>query len=138
MELNKCLGCMEDLTEYPCSKCGFDPRQTGNAEYALMPGTILAGKYLVGKVLGQGGFGITYIGWDIPLERKVAVKEYYPSGQVSRSPGTRNLTWYTTEAAERARRDGTQMFLKEARKMVNWNQISEKEYDANGNLISSN
>ena len=117
MELSKCLGCMEDFRGYPCPKCGYDPEKTKNAEYALMPGTILAGKYLVGKVLGQGGFGITYIGWDISLERKVAVKEYYPSGQVSRSPGTRNLTWYTTEAAEQARRDGMQMFLKEARKM---------------------
>ena len=117
MELSKCLGCMEDFRGYPCPKCGYDPEKTKNAEYALTPGTILAGKYLVGKVLGQGGFGITYIGWDIPLERKVAVKEYYPSGQVSRSPGTRNLTWYTTEAAEQARRDGMQMFLKEARKM---------------------
>ena len=86
-------------------------------EYALPLQTILYGKYLVGKVLGQGGFGITYIGWDIALERKVAIKEYYPSGQVSRSPGTRNLTWYTTEAAEQAHRDGIQMFLKEARKM---------------------
>ena len=117
MELSKCLGCMEDFRGYPCPGCGYDPKTTKNAEYALTPGTILAGKYLVGKVLGQGGFGITYIGWDIPLERKVAVKEYYPSGQVSRSPGTRNLTWYTTEAAEQARRDGMQMFLKEARKM---------------------
>ena len=117
MELSKCFGCMEDFRGYPCPKCGYDPEKTKNAEYALTPGTILAGKYLVGKVLGQGGFGITYIGWDIPLERKVAVKEYYPSGQVSRSPGTRNLTWYTTEAAEQARRDGMQMFLKEARKM---------------------
>ena len=117
MELSKCLGCMEDFRGYPCPKCGYDPKTAKNAEYALTPGTILAGKYMVGKVLGQGGFGITYIGWDIPLERKVAVKEYYPSGQVSRSPGTRNLTWYTTEAAEQARRDGMQMFLKEARKM---------------------
>ena len=117
MELSKCLGCMEPFECYPCPRCGYDPEKTKNAEYALTPGTILAGKYLVGKVLGQGGFGITYIGWDIALERKVAIKEYYPSGQVSRSPGTRNLTWYTTEAAEQARRDGMQMFLKEARKM---------------------
>ena len=117
MELSKCLGCMESSAGYPCPKCGYDPEKDKHMEYALPLGTILAGKYLVGKVLGQGGFGITYIGWDIALERKVAIKEYYPSGQVSRSPGTRNLTWYTTEAAEQARQDGMQMFLKEARKM---------------------
>ena len=124
MELNKCLGCMEDLTGYPCSKCGFDPRQTGNAEYALPVETILAGKYLVGKVLGQGGFGITYIGWDLALERKVAIKEYYPSGQVSRQPGTQQLTWYTSESARFAQESGMEMFLKEARKMAKVEDIS--------------
>ena len=124
MELNKCLGCMEDLTEYPCSKCGFDPRQTGNAEYALPVETILEGKYLVGKVLGQGGFGITYIGWNLALERKVAIKEYYPSGQVSRQPGTQQLTWYTSSNARFAQESGMEMFLKEARKMARVEDVS--------------
>ena len=55
MELSKCFGCMEDFQGYPCPGCGFDPEKTKNAEYALTLGTILAGKYLVGKVLGQGG-----------------------------------------------------------------------------------
>ena len=115
---------MENIVEYPCSKCGYDPRQTKNVEYALPVETILAGKYLVGRVLGQGGFGITYIGWDIALERKVAIKEYYPSGQVSRQPGTRQLTWYTGENARAAQQNGMEMFLKEARKMVRVDAIS--------------
>jgi hypothetical protein len=92
-------------------------------EYALPLNTILAGKYVVGRVLGQGGFGITYIGWDLALERKVAIKEYYPSGQVSRTQGTRSLTWYTTEQASVARKSGMEMFLKEARKMVKVDNI---------------
>ena len=123
MELSKCLGCMEDLQGYPCPNCGYDPVKEKRPEYALPRETILAGKYLVGKVLGQGGFGITYIGWDLALERKVAIKEYYPSGQVSRSPGTRSLTWYTNEPAVQAREDGMKMFLKEARKMVKADSI---------------
>ena len=123
MELSKCLGCMEPFECYPCPKCGYDPEKDKHMEYALPPETILAGKYLVGKVLGQGGFGITYIGWDIPLERKVAIKEYYPSGQVSRNPGTRNLTWYSSEQSLHARQDGMKMFLKEARKMVKADSI---------------
>lgn len=118
MKLSKCPGCMEDFSHYPCPNCGYDPSNTKNTEYALSPETILAGKYLVGKVLGQGGFGITYIGWDIALERKVAIKEYYPSGHVSRSPGTLQLTWYSSEPSQAARQDGMQIFLKEARKMV--------------------
>ena len=117
MELNKCFGCMEEIQGYPCPHCGFDPRRVTGIEYALPMGTILAGKYLVGRVLGQGGFGITYVGWDIALERKVAIKEYYPSGQVSRNPGSRGLTWYTSVQSQQAKQNGTQMFLKEARKM---------------------
>ena len=108
---------MEDFLGYPCPNCGFDPEQVQKNTFALPLQTILYGKYLVGKVLGQGGFGITYIGWDIALERKVAIKEYFPSGQVSRNPGTRDLTWYTSEQSQQARQDGMQMFLKEARKM---------------------
>ena len=123
MEFNRCLGCMEPSQGNPCSRCGFDSQRPSGMEYALPLSTILAGKYVVGRVLGQGGFGITYIGWDLALERKVAIKEYYPSGQVSRSQGTRNLTWYTTEQANAARKSGMEMFLKEARKMVKADSI---------------
>ena len=116
MELSKCLGCMENYQGTPCPHCGYDPNRVKGQEYTLPPQTILAGKYLVGRMLGQGGFGITYIGWDIALERKVAIKEYYPSGHVSRSPGTLQLTWYSSEPSQAARQDGMQIFLKEARK----------------------
>ena len=118
MELNKCMGCMEDFLGYPCPKCGFDPGQVRGNEYALPIQTILAGKYLVGRVLGQGGFGITYIGWDIALERKIAIKEYYPNGQANRAPGTQPLSWYTSDSALQAKQAGLEMFLKEARKMA--------------------
>ncbi|MCC6363723.1 MAG: hypothetical protein IT165_09365 [Bryobacterales bacterium] len=38
----------------------------------------LHGQYLAGKVLGHGGFGVTYLGWDLNLARKIAIKEYLP------------------------------------------------------------
>ena len=123
MEISKCMGCMEPFRGYPCPNCGFDPQKQRRLEYALPPETILAGKYLVGRPLGQGGFGMTYIGWDIALERKVAIKEYYPAGQVSRTPGTRALTWYTSDNALSARQEGMQVFLKEGRKMARLDQI---------------
>ena len=116
MEFNRCYGCMEETVSYPCPHCGYAPGSKG-PDYALRPGSILYGKYLVGRILGQGGFGITYVGWDLMLERKVAVKEYYPSGQVVRQPGASTLQWYGTEQATNARDSGKEMFLKEARKM---------------------
>ena len=118
------MGCMSEFHGYPCPNCAFTPGSQKGQEFAQPHETILAGKYQVGRVLGQGGFGITYTGWDLSLERKVAIKEYYPSGQVSRAPGTRTLTWYTSDSAQQARQDGMQMFLKEARKMAKLEDIS--------------
>lgn len=117
MEFTRCFRCMEESSGYPCAHCGYDPKSGRSKEYALQPGTILNGKYVVGTMLGQGGFGITYVGWDLVLESKVAIKEYFPSGQVGRSAVGGSLQWYSTPQAENARDSGMEMFLKEARKM---------------------
>ena len=118
MEFTRCFQCMEETVAYPCSHCGYDPVTHPPLAYALQPGAILNGKYVVGTVLGQGGFGITYIGWDLALESKVAIKEYFPSAQVSRTQSSQGtLQWYNTATARTARESGKEMFLKEARKM---------------------
>lgn len=45
---------------------------------ALGQGSVLAGQYVIEKVLGQGGFGITYMATDHKTGEKVAVKEFFP------------------------------------------------------------
>ena len=69
-----------------CPECGRAYGSVHAEPFALKPGTILNGKYLMGEMLGQGGFGITYIGLDLLLQQKVAIKEYFPTctGMVSR------------------------------------------------------
>lgn len=120
-----CLGCMKPKAGNPvCEHCGFDERQ-GNLSHQLPLGTVLQNQYLVGKVLGQGGFGITYMGWDRNLSVPVAIKEYYPGGVVQR-----NTQWGTdvscangksAEAYGRYR----DRFLKEARTLAQLARIPE-------------
>ncbi len=85
MELNLCMNCMQEHKDSgPCPHCGFDESKYEALPHYLPLRTILNGKYLVGRVLGQGGFGITYLGWDLNLDVKLAIKEYYPNGFVMR------------------------------------------------------
>lgn len=67
-----------------CVKCGA-PVYRANEGHQLPVETILHGRYLVGKVLGEGGFGITYLGYDLMLSLVVAVKEYFPKGAANRN-----------------------------------------------------
>ncbi|HRZ53405.1 MAG TPA: serine/threonine protein kinase, partial [Candidatus Contendobacter sp.] len=67
-----------------CPICHYRASMEGRSTALLPVGTQLKG-YIVGEKLGQGGFGITYRGFDVTLKMKVAIKEYYPSDLVGRS-----------------------------------------------------
>lgn len=75
-----CLGCMRELNteDSRCPYCGFDISKYQRPENSLPLREILNGKYLIGRVIGCGGFGITYIGWDLYQCKKVCIKEYFP------------------------------------------------------------
>ena len=71
MKAGRCLYCMEPMQGPVCRSCGRSPGLM-NRDDQLPAGTILwngKNSYLIGRVLGEGGFGITYLGWDINLER---------------------------------------------------------------------
>jgi serine/threonine protein kinase len=91
--MNICPNCFEsELTDGVCPKCGFEIGAIEPVPHALPPGTVLDNRYMVGKVLGQGGFGITYLGYDDRLEGKVAIKEYYPANYAGRQMGDTTYT----------------------------------------------
>ena len=71
-------------TDFRCPHCGFSESEYKQNPRCLPSNTILAGKYLVGKVLGEGGFGITYMGYDLNMKARIAIKEYFPVELVSR------------------------------------------------------
>lgn len=126
MEIRRCIGCMEDMGEAEgnyCPHCGYD--NSGNAPghpCAMHSNTILHGRYLVGRMLGQGGFAITYIGFDLVLNVKVAVKEYFPMGAVAREGKSNTLRWNSVNNTEQ-RQGAYESFLREARKTAKIDQI---------------
>ncbi len=85
-----CYNCFEENPSGgACPHCGYDAASAaGRYPLALRPGSILNGRYIVGRVLGQGGFGITYIAMDDRHKNRVAVKEYFPSEFAGRAPGS--------------------------------------------------
>lgn len=99
-----CRKCFAELGEDEkiCPVCG-EKMGVENKPHQLPVYTILHGRYLLGESIGEGGFGITYVGYDLMLKAKVAVKEYYPVGIVSRSQ-TKNVL--PTDQQNRALFDG--------------------------------
>ena len=82
-----CYNCFREIPEQEgaCPYCGFDLKENEKMyPGALRAGTVLKGRYLLGRVLGQGGFGITYLAWDESLKARVAVKEYMPGELATR------------------------------------------------------
>ena len=76
-----CYHCMSQISNDKasfCPECGKSLEPEQQKPRFLKAGTVLGGKFLAGCPLGAGGFGNTYIGWDQMLQRKVAIKEFYP------------------------------------------------------------
>ncbi len=116
-----CVGCMDDDSGEPiCPKCGraFDlaPKNT----LQLRPRTLLHDQYLIGRALGHGGFGITYLAWDTGLEARLAIKEYMPNGVAGRASNETKVLAYS-EATQQEFNWGLDRFLEEARVLKKFN-----------------
>lgn len=115
-----------------CPFCGYNPEVLGESDWnRLKPGTVLRDRYVIGDPLGQGGFGITYLGLDMLLQTKLAIKEYYPSGVAIRNPSTRTVLNTSEDMLEDFRR-GMEKFLEEARTLARFqehpNIVSIKDF----------
>ena len=109
-----------------CTNCGYvpaeespscDPEVTSDP-HLLPENTILNKRYRIKRFLGQGGFGITYEGYDTLLMARVAIKEFYPSAIASRHISVSlNVNVTAHEEVQNYQR-GLDSFLREAQNLA--------------------
>lgn len=125
---NLCMKCMREKLspDAVCEYCGFDLSKESVPPHHLDPFSILEGKYLTGMAIGEGGFGITYIGMDLNLEMRVAIKEYYPNGCAIRDmSGNRSRVQPYMGEQQKVFEDGREKFINEARVLARCVNLSE-------------
>ena len=113
-----CYNCFQEKSEAegPCPYCGFDLAENEKKfPVALRAGTVLNDRYIIGRVLGQGGFGITYLALDTQLNAKVAIKEFMP-GEIATRQGTTVSVLAENRSEEFAY--GAERFQEEARTLA--------------------
>ena len=90
--------------------------------YSLQRNTELIGRYVIQEVLGQGGFGITYLGIDKLYGNKVAIKEYYPQKIAMRKAQYEDVVTVTSIEEKNNYDKGKKRFLDEAQVMARFNK----------------
>jgi len=85
-----CFGVMDWSLAY-CPRCTYPQPMDPNPMY-LRPPHRLCHQYIIGRVLGHGSFGITYLAYDRSLGVKAAVKEYFPTEFATRNPQDMSVT----------------------------------------------
>ena len=124
MEHRRCESCLKLTAQPVCEHCGY-PVNKQNGRHQLPVGTVLGGRYRIGRVLGQGGFGITYLGWDLQTGETVAVKEFYPGSMVNRDCSKTKYIQCNTSQMEPHYRSSRERFLREAKALAQLRDVPE-------------
>lgn len=116
--MKRCMGCMEEYNEKSstCPKCGYSTNDNTET-YHLLPETVLDGRYIIGKAIGAGNYGVTYIAWDSTLQQKVAIKEYLPGDSATRLANKTEIKVYEDENGQEFKA-GMEQFVVEAKKLA--------------------
>ncbi|MBE5894575.1 MAG: serine/threonine protein kinase [Lachnospiraceae bacterium] len=118
-----CLRCMKTSDDVGiCPFCGREKSGQLTWSKALAPGTVLNNKILIGNILGKGGYGITYIGYDMLLEYRVAIKEFFPDEMVDRAEDGKTVLVLDEVNGEEYQKETT-AYLREARVLAEYSKF---------------
>lgn len=120
-----CYHCMKQVADGSqfCFGCGKS-LVPDDIPHHLAPGTVLNKRYLVGNSIGEGGFGITYVGLDMNLNMKIAVKEFFPNGYANRNNKVTSRVTLNIRNEGEYFKDGRKQFLREAQSLAKFSQES--------------
>lgn len=112
-------GCFNGTT---CYQCGYEAEVLKD-QRALLPGVLLRNRYFLGKVLGMGGFGVTYLAFDSQLRQRCAIKEYFPVDWAMRTSGS-NMIIPNSQVKDGLYKHGLEVFVKEANILLEFQRES--------------
>lgn len=73
-----CPSCFRAGFSGICGWCGYSPDKETTVYTGLPAYELVGGRYLIGRILGKGGFGITYAALDTKTGKKLCIKEFFP------------------------------------------------------------
>ena len=116
-----CMSCMREIgDENQCPYCGFHADSPQLAPYLPLR-TVVAERYLAGKLLDYNGDGATYMGWDLEMNAPLTIREFLPDSIAERRE---DLTLVPMAGCEITYRDCYQSFLELWRKLARMRGLS--------------
>lgn len=139
MSEKRCFGCMAVKQDSPiCEHCGYDERSF-NASHQLPVGTLLGGRYVVGRVIDQTETAIRYMGWDKQLELSVILLEFYPQDCVTRDCAVSDSLFLTSRGRTRGFIKLRKRFVRDAKALADKKKYGKKPKEGNfQDLIQAN
>lgn len=119
----RCMGCMREYEEKKkcCPYCGYTINAKQEYAFALQPQTVLQARYIVGTVLRCGKEEIIYLGWDQVLDKRIAIKEYYPQLILTRDEGQRQVSLQEPDAEDEYRK-GKEQYISDAKELARFRE----------------